>query len=163
LSRKPRVKIQTRIKEAQVSKEYTVTFSSGNTENHSHSNKSWNMDGKIAFLVRKVNKHMYTGYVHNLDVDVDHSYTTRSLIAHNCVEAMACKKPVIVLKDAIIPSDVKDRCIAVDNLNIVFRDKSVLLNLYKHTDIDSNYKWARQHDWNTTIAEYTKLYREVVS
>jgi len=79
------------------------------------------------------------------------------------VEAMACKKPVIVLKDAIIPCDVKDRCIAVDNLNTVFQDMNVLNILHRYTDIDNNYRWARKHDWNTTIAEYTKLYKEVIN
>jgi len=77
------------------------------------------------------------------------------------VEAMACKKPVIVLDDAIIPWEVKGRCIIVDNLNAVFDDFDLLGKMCEAVDYDSNYKWARLHNWEETISEYLKLYREV--
>ena len=79
------------------------------------------------------------------------------------VEAMACKKPVIVLKDAIIPSDVKDRCIAVDNLDDALGTVGSIETLCKSADIDENYRWAKLHDWDMTVAEYSKLYREVIN
>ncbi len=78
------------------------------------------------------------------------------------VEAMACKKPVIVLDDAIMPWEVKVRCIMVESLNEVFSNLGYLQCLCRGIDIEDNYKWAKLHDWDTTISEYYKLYEEVV-
>ena len=78
------------------------------------------------------------------------------------VEAMACRKPVIVLRDAIMPLEVKGRCIIVDDLNIVFGNLTSLESLCKGVDLEDNYKWAKSHNWDTTISEYLKLYKEVV-
>jgi len=83
------------------------------------------------------------------------------------VEAMACKKPVIVLEDAIIPSDVKRRCVVVESLDQVFSiseglEEEFYIELCESVDIEDNYKWAKSHDWDTTIDEYTKLYKEVI-
>lgn len=79
------------------------------------------------------------------------------------VEAMACEKPVVVLQDAIIPSDVKDRCIAVEDLNETLSSIANIENLCGGADVDDNYQWAKSHDWNRTVEEYLKLYREVLS
>lgn len=78
------------------------------------------------------------------------------------VEAMACKKPVIVLEDAIIPWEVKKRCIIVEDLGEAFSNLSSLENLCKSVDYEDNYKWAKLHNWDTTISEYIKLYKEVI-
>lgn len=78
------------------------------------------------------------------------------------IEAMACKKPVVVLFDSIIPFDVKDRCIILDNLEYAFGHLNTLERLCKSVYIEDNYKWAKSHDWDTTISEYLKLYKEVV-
>ena len=77
------------------------------------------------------------------------------------VEAMACKKPVIVLDDAIMPWDVKKRCVIVENLSAVFGNFSYLERLCKSVDIEGNYIWAKTHDWDKTIEEYLALYKEV--
>lgn len=77
------------------------------------------------------------------------------------VEAMACKKPVIVLEDSIIPWEVKSRCIVARNLNGVLSSLRNLEEMCKTVSIEDNYKWAKSHDWANTIEEYTKLYKEV--
>jgi len=45
------------------------------------------------------------------------------------VEAMACRKPTIILQDAILPIDVKLRCIGVNSLDSYFSDMDHLLDL----------------------------------
>lgn len=78
------------------------------------------------------------------------------------VEAMACKKPVIVLGDAEIPWEVKSRCIIVDGLSYVLGNRDYLERLFKGVDYDGNYKWAKEHSWDKTVDEYIKLYEEVL-
>lgn len=79
------------------------------------------------------------------------------------VEAMACKKPVVVLNDAIIPEEVKSRCIIVEDLDMVFGNRSYLEGLCGHVDYESNYKFAKEHNWERTVDEYVKLYKEVLN
>ncbi len=78
-------------------------------------------------------------------------------------EMMACKKPVIVLKDAIMPREVKEHCVVVENLDTILSSNDSVERVCRLTDTETNYMWAKLHDWNTTIAEYTRLYREVIS
>ncbi len=78
------------------------------------------------------------------------------------IEMMACKRPVIVLADAIIPKEVKDRCVVVENLDDALSNISNIGNLCRSVDIESNYKWAKLHNWATTVSEYVKLYEEVL-
>ena len=78
------------------------------------------------------------------------------------VEAMACKKPVVVLSDAIIPQEVMFRCIIVENLDQVFGNQTYLDNLTQYIDYDSNYKFAKEHSWDKCVEEYIKLYEEVI-
>jgi glycosyltransferase involved in cell wall biosynthesis len=77
-------------------------------------------------------------------------------------EMMACKKPVIMLRDTIVPLEVKDRCVTVDSLEHTFSSIANLENICGGVDIEDNYKWAKSHDWNKCIEEYTELYREVI-
>jgi len=77
------------------------------------------------------------------------------------VEAMACKKPVVVLQDARIPWEVKRRCIIVDELGYVLGNKAYLERLCRSVDIEDNYKWAKEHNWDRTVDEYIKVYKEV--
>jgi glycosyltransferase involved in cell wall biosynthesis len=79
------------------------------------------------------------------------------------VEATACKKPVIMLSDAIVPQEVKDHCIVVETLDTVLSNVNNIESLSKYTNIEDNYLWAKSHDWNTTITEYIKLYKEVIN
>jgi glycosyltransferase involved in cell wall biosynthesis len=78
-------------------------------------------------------------------------------------EAMSCKKPVIVLRDAIIPQDVKSHCIAVDNLNTVLSSNTSVESVSKLADIEDNYLWAKLHSWDSCLTEYVKLYKEVIN
>ena len=74
------------------------------------------------------------------------------------VEALACKRPVVVLNDAIIPDEVKNRCVISDNLT------KTLEECYRKLPVVNNedYQWAKSHDWDNCISEYEKLYKEVI-
>ncbi len=80
------------------------------------------------------------------------------------VEAMACKKPVIVLSDAIIPKEVKYKCIIVDNLEGIFRDQYFFEELITcYGNVEENYAFAKLHDWDDCIKNYIKVYEKVLS
>lgn len=79
------------------------------------------------------------------------------------VEAMACKKPVIVLGDAGIPWDVKKRCAVVGGLKHVLGNQKYLEGLCKYLDIEGNYQWAKEHDWGKAVDQYIALYQEIRS
>lgn len=72
------------------------------------------------------------------------------------VEALACKKPVVVLRDSIIPDEIKSRCIVVNDLAEFFR------NPEPSPDPEANYRFAKAHDWNNCIREYIVLYKRVL-
>lgn len=72
------------------------------------------------------------------------------------IEAMACKKPVVVLEDAIIPEEIKSRCIVVESLEKYFKSPQIDIN------IEDNYRFAKLHSWETCVEEYIKLYQEVL-
>ena len=78
------------------------------------------------------------------------------------VEAMACKKPVIVLKDAIIPDEVKSRCIQVDSLEQAFMVLEHGWFEQWESQILSNYYFAKEHSWKKCIESYVKLYEGVI-
>ncbi len=78
------------------------------------------------------------------------------------VEAMACKKPVVLLKDSIIPLDVKSRCKVVEDLEFVLKYKETLSNVVSKVNVEDNYKWAKTHNWDKIIDEYIDLYKEVI-
>jgi len=79
------------------------------------------------------------------------------------VEAMACKKPVVVLSDSIIPQEVKGRCVIVDKLDYALGDRGYLERLCKDVDYDSNYTFAKSHSWDKCIDQYLELYRKVLN
>lgn len=79
------------------------------------------------------------------------------------VEAMACKKPVVVLEDAGIPWEVKSRCVIVDKLDYVLGNKRYLEGRCRSIDIEGNYEWAKEHNWDKAVDEYIKVYEEVLS
>jgi len=70
------------------------------------------------------------------------------------VEAMACGVPTIVMRDAVIPKEVKSRCLIVDNIAEALVAKPTI-------DIASNLMFAKQHDWKTCIDQYEKIYNEI--
>ncbi len=79
------------------------------------------------------------------------------------VEAMACKKPVVVLEDSIIPEELKSRCIVADNLDSVIRNYLHIEDICRRSNIDfeSNYKFAQEHSWDNTVDQYIKIYKEI--
>jgi len=77
------------------------------------------------------------------------------------VEAMACKKPVVVLDDAIIPREVKSRCVVVERLEYVLGNQKYLENLCRYVDIEGNYLFAKEHTWERCVDSYIELYKEV--
>lgn len=79
----------------------------------------------------------------------------------NIVEAMACRKPVVVLADAIIPDEVKSRCTQTGSLHHFFK---VLpdLKIGGKSRLDSNYSFAKLHSWGKCADEYLEVYDEVL-
>jgi glycosyltransferase involved in cell wall biosynthesis len=71
------------------------------------------------------------------------------------VEAMACGKPVMVLQDAIIPEEIKSRCVVVDNFGEGLYGRLMY-------DRESNMAFARQHSWHTCVSQYIELYTNIV-
>jgi glycosyltransferase involved in cell wall biosynthesis len=71
------------------------------------------------------------------------------------VEAMACKRPVVLLRDAIIPDELKARSIVVEDVAEFLRSP------YSRADIESNHAFARSHDWDACVDGYLELYRRV--
>jgi len=79
------------------------------------------------------------------------------------VEAMACGKPVVILDDAILPQEIRIRCVSVDNLyslldNLSGLERIIGANKYAYYD---NLVFARQHKWEECVSEYIKLYEEI--
>lgn len=138
--------------------EYTVGYSTTNINNCAHSNKSWYMNntGHLASLVKQVKYIRYSGQVHNLEVHKDNSYVTRCFSVHNCVEAMACKIPTVVLSDSLMPHEVKSRCIEVSSPS-----QLVIPWELPQDKLDENYQFAKSHDWNRCVDEYIELYKEI--
>jgi len=77
------------------------------------------------------------------------------------VEAMACKIPVVVLADAIMPEEVKSRCVVVDDLSEAFKDIQSRTR-FKGISKNLNYRFAKDHNWNSTVNEYVKLYEVIL-
>jgi glycosyltransferase involved in cell wall biosynthesis len=71
------------------------------------------------------------------------------------VEAFACQKPVIVLKDAFMPEDIKSHCTILVNLS------EYMTSLKHNCDIESNYQFSRLHDWDKIVEQYIELYKEM--
>jgi len=78
------------------------------------------------------------------------------------VEAMACKKPVVVLVDAEIPDEVKNRCIVVESLNGLFANEDYIRSQISSLDVESNYEWAKSHSWEKCVEQYLEVYSEVL-
>lgn len=72
------------------------------------------------------------------------------------VEAFACKKPVIVLRDAILPNELKSRCTVVDDLTGFLNEPKPV------QDIEMNYNFAKMHNWDKCVEEHINLYKRVL-
>jgi len=78
------------------------------------------------------------------------------------IEAMACKVPVVTLKDSNIPEEVRSRTTSVKSikgfLSILERGK------VSETDkVEEAYSWAHTHSWKTFTSEYIKIYKEIAN
>lgn len=78
------------------------------------------------------------------------------------LEAFACKKPVVILSDAIMPNDIWKRCANVESLGLIFNNTKYLDNICNHVNYESNYQFAKEHSWTRNIDAYEKLYGEIV-
>ena len=117
-----------------------------------------NGDNRIRFL----------GYIENGEIkkfynSLDYFIFPTSIEGYGlpAIESMACKVPCIVLSDSIIPKEVKGRCIIVDSLPKAFEDIKSRTR-FKGINRNSNYRFAREHNWNNTVNEYVKLYKEII-
>ena len=79
------------------------------------------------------------------------------------VEAMACGKPVVVLDDAILPDEIRVRCVSVDNLNRLFGNLNEVERIIgaHYMAYYGNLNFAREHKWDNCVSEYIKLYEEI--
>jgi len=71
------------------------------------------------------------------------------------VEAMACGKPVIVMNDAYIPNDVKERCHIARTPGEMFWPKPPL---FSQSD---NLHWAYTHRWENYTEQIINTYKEI--
>ena len=79
------------------------------------------------------------------------------------VEAMACGKGTIVLNDAILPDEIRNRCICVDSLDSLFASVSYIEAAIVIADQnrEGNLQFASEHRWEICVTEYLKLYEEI--
>lgn len=77
------------------------------------------------------------------------------------VEAMACNRPVVVLADAKIPDEVKNRCVIVDSLDTLFGNLDYLEGRCTYNGYESNCSWAKAHSWKDAVDQYEELYKEL--
>lgn len=73
------------------------------------------------------------------------------------VEAMACGKPVITLKDAIIPTDVKEKTIVTTKENLA----DVLKNREFDCDIAKNIEFYKEHSIENISNRLMKIYERI--
>lgn len=73
------------------------------------------------------------------------------------LEAMACQKAVVVLEDAVIPLETKERCFRTDNLVNFFRN----LPDFSFDGLEENYRFAKSHSWERCVDQYEQIYREI--
>lgn len=74
------------------------------------------------------------------------------------LEAMACGVPVVVMKDAIMPDEVKRRCFQTADLRTTFE---VLPDIQLHVGGDEPYHFAKTYDWERTVDHLEQVYQEV--
>jgi len=77
-----------------------------NKERTSH-NRYWLDERYFYAPIRKIEELNYNGFVHNLEVEGDNSYTTLQGTVHNC-EANACGKPAVAFNVGSHPEVLKE-------------------------------------------------------
>ena len=78
------------------------------------------------------------------------------------VEAMACNKPVMIMADAIMPEEIRSRCVIVENLTSVFDNYNELNRLTTQVDYKGNLEFAHSHRWSDCVDKYMELYKNIV-
>lgn len=78
------------------------------------------------------------------------------------VEAMACGKPVVVLSDAILPSEIQSRCFVAQNLTGLFSSLNRIDTVLRTNDYDGNLHFAREHWWDKCVTQYVELYKKIM-
>ncbi len=117
-------------------------------------------DNRIKFVGRVPDREL-VDYYNSLDVFV--FPTIAEGYGLPIVEAMACKRPVVVLGDADIPNNVKSRCVIVEDLEVLFSNEKYFRDRCEYNDYEGNYEWAKSHDWDKAVGKYIKLYEEILS
>ena len=116
-------------------------------------------DKRIKFIGYVAEEYMKDFY-NNLDVFV--FPTAIEGYGLPIVEAMACKKPVVVLEDAIIPQQLKKRCVVVKDYAEILTQVDKGEEVSREEDRESNYIFAKEHKWGKAIDKYMRVYQEVV-
>ena len=73
------------------------------------------------------------------------------------VEAMACGTPVVILRDGVIPYEVREHCMETWDLRECFDAMADGLVLERGENVD----WAQSHTWERYISQYEAVYREI--
>jgi glycosyltransferase involved in cell wall biosynthesis len=71
------------------------------------------------------------------------------------VEAMACKKPVIIFRDSIIPEGIKKRCLIYEDYGFSGAVKLFTLN--------TNYIFAKSCTWDRYVDGLEKIFKDVLN
>jgi glycosyltransferase involved in cell wall biosynthesis len=79
------------------------------------------------------------------------------------IEAMACGKPVVVLDDAILPRDIRDRSVSIEDLKLLFSNHNRMETIMELGGpmYESNLEFAREHRWSKCVAQYIELYEQI--
>lgn len=111
----------------------------------------------------------FLGFV--LDEDLPTFYCSLDLFAFTSgiegyglppVEAMACRVPVLMLEDAKIPPEVKDRCFRTGNLARLLSSEDMLDAVLSYVDLEANHTFAKSHDWERCVDDLESVYGELV-
>jgi len=78
------------------------------------------------------------------------------------VEAMACRKPVVVFNDAILPDEIWTRCFSIENLTDLFNNPNKIDTVLRATDYEDNLRFAGEHRWDRCVSQYVDLYERIV-
>jgi glycosyltransferase involved in cell wall biosynthesis len=74
------------------------------------------------------------------------------------VEAMKCKVPVVILRDAIIPYDVKKHAHIVDEEDL---PEFLRKQRFDENKIEEGYRFSLQYSWSKCVEQTEKIYEEV--
>ena len=162
LGYKPRVSAYSRKRKNKEYIEYQVKTVEDNV-GIAHSNKSCFIKGKyIGFLVDDVIIENYEGYVYNLEVEDDNSYTTAICTVHNCIEAMACGTNVILSDIPTFREIAGEYAAAYFQLNVESFIKAVESAQKNKKPSEKLIQYARKFTWERAAKETLKVYESLL-